>query len=341
MEPELSGRIRISPEDFYVREIPSYPFSGSGEYLILKIRRKELNTKDVQSMLAKLFNSDESAIGYAGLKDRNAVCEQNFSIRGWAKKSDGEIQSILQRTDELELLDIHRHQNGLRRGHLSGNHFSIAVRSIQGPGDLRSELNAALQRLQSKGIVNLYGQQRFGNEGSTLAQGFQYLEGKKGRKWMLDLGMNAVQSYVFNHYLRIRNEQGSLFALIDGDLAVTPNGGIFKVPQASAEQERMQNLEISYTGPIFGKKMRKPEEPSLTLENRALEFAGLSADDFGRMKMEGARRAGIVFPANITMAWESEDSVRLDFSLPSGSYATVALGHLFNINHDGTDIQTL
>lgn len=363
-EPSLSGSIKTRASDFRVTEIPAYEYSGQGDFLYLKIRRKNLNTKDVCQVLSRAFSISEPDIGYAGLKDKHAECTQTFSfplsgLREIKSASNEDLKSYAEEKFEelshleepLTLLSIDRHENSLRRGHLKGNHFSILIRELKlrntlseiarkhpdlaelSDSEIRNKLlESAASRLVTQGMVNLFGSQRFGKEGSTLEQGLSFMDGKKARKWLLDLGTSAVQSYVFNHYLRIRAEKNCLFDLMDGDLATRlESGGIFKVPESSAEAHRLKDGEISYTGPIFGRKMRSPEEPSLALERDALNYLGRTEEDFKRMKVPGARRAGLIFLKDLTVEWEDSNSVWLHFTLPAGSYATVAAGHLIHL----------
>ncbi|MCB1138159.1 MAG: tRNA pseudouridine(13) synthase TruD, partial [Leptospiraceae bacterium] len=197
---------------------------------------------------------------------------------------------------------------------------------------LQKVLNQTTQQIRSSGMPNLFGAQRFGDGGSTFEQGLQFMDGRKTKKWMLELGLSAVQSYVFNHYLRFRQQAGALHTLLDGDLAMkAESGGIFKVPRAAQEQARLEEAEITYTGPMFGKKMRSPEGPALELEDRALEFLKRDRQDFVRMKAPGARRAGLVFPENLQWTLEEPDQVLFEFFLPAGSYATVLLSHYLNL----------
>ncbi|MCB1168876.1 MAG: tRNA pseudouridine(13) synthase TruD [Leptospiraceae bacterium] len=376
--PPLSGAIKQKPEDFQVTEVPLYPPSGQGEFLYLQICRAGMNTGDVLADLGRAFHVLPEEVGYAGLKDRQSVSTQWFSIplnrsslKGLSPDQDPEdkVNRCLQSCSGLDLLDSSFHTNSLRRGHLKGNRFSILVRNLswndsQGaspsafpagneghassriaaelerPGLQREPHRDALQKvledislnIASSGMPNLFGAQRFGQNGSTFEQGLQFMDGRKTRKWMLDLGMSAVQSYVFNHYLRFRHEAGALFRMLDGDLAMkAESGGIFKVPVAAEEQARLQTAEISYTGPMFGKKMRSPEGPALELEERALEFLKRDRQDFVRMKVPGARRAGLVFPENLQWTLDEPQQVRFEFFLPAGSYATVLLGHYLNL----------
>ena len=56
-----------------VTELPLYDFSGEGEHLVLKIRKKDLATWDAIEILAKYLNCSTREFGYAGLKIKNAL----------------------------------------------------------------------------------------------------------------------------------------------------------------------------------------------------------------------------------------------------------------------------
>lgn len=294
----------------------------------------------------------------------SGTMDRNSQQLGHIKNHAGLVEKALHLVSHCEGLSVREHglhPHSLRRGHLKGNRFQILIRcpdagqtgdEMQGkqdlldsgtgrpaseslvPEELRHDLEKRAHQLREKGMPNLFGAQRFGDDQSTLKQGFQFMDGRKARRWMLELGMSAVQSYTFNHYLALRARAGALYDLMDGDLAVKlESGGIFKVPVAEAERHRLLNKEISYTGPMFGKKMRSPEGPSAELEKEALGICGREAGDFSAMKVPGARRAGLVFPEDLKLEWKQE-GLLLDFFLPAGSYATVFLSHLVQLTQE-------
>ena len=67
-------------DDFVVTEVPLYEFTGEGEHLILKIRKKDLSTWDAVEIIANFVGCKTRDIGYAGLKDKNAMTVQSISI---------------------------------------------------------------------------------------------------------------------------------------------------------------------------------------------------------------------------------------------------------------------
>ena len=78
--PLGSAVIRSTPEDFQVDERLGFEPSGSGEHLLLRVRKRGQNTAWVARELARLADVRQHDVGYAGLKDRNAVTTQWFSL---------------------------------------------------------------------------------------------------------------------------------------------------------------------------------------------------------------------------------------------------------------------
>ncbi len=94
--------------------------SGAGEHLLLTVEKRDMNTAFAARRIAEWAGVGESAIGYAGLKDRHAVTRQRFSV--WLPKKVAPDIAALQ-SDELRVLDHAWHSRKLPRGALAGNHF--------------------------------------------------------------------------------------------------------------------------------------------------------------------------------------------------------------------------
>ena len=144
------GVLKASPSDFIVEELPLHPCSGDGGHAYVTIRREGANTMDVVKALAKAFDLQEEAVGYAGLKDRNAICTQQFSLPvgqdlvNPALNTDQVAQRMQTQcatcqvvadsknggvvTVQLELLGAPCfHSEALRRGQLQGNRFEVRL----------------------------------------------------------------------------------------------------------------------------------------------------------------------------------------------------------------------
>ena len=75
-----TARIKTTPEDFVVDEVLGFEPAGQGEHIWIQVRKTGSNTRDLVDKLVLATGVDARDIGYAGLKDKNAVTTQWFSI---------------------------------------------------------------------------------------------------------------------------------------------------------------------------------------------------------------------------------------------------------------------
>jgi len=132
---------------------------------------------------------------------------------------------------------------------------------------------------------------------------------------------------LFNDALAARIREGSVHRVLPGEvMQVTASGGLFVTEDPIVEQARFDRREIVNTGPMFGPKMKQPLEELANKELQLLEAWGLRSADFERYKKltQGTRRAYLVWPEELKFTAEPE-GLRFQFSLPTGSYATVLL----------------
>ena len=92
------------------------------------------------------------------------------------------------------------------------------------------------------------------------------------------------------------------------------------------EQSRYDARETVPTGPIFGRKMFAVSADAAAREAAVLEAAGLSPAQFeGLGKVaQGTRRQIAAYVSDLAAISEAE-GMRLTFTLPAGSYATILL----------------
>jgi len=321
--PRLSAAYKTEPADFFVREVPAYEPADAGDHLYLCCEREGWNTRDLIEVMAQTLGCAAEQIGYAGLKDRQARVQQVFSIPAliW---SEQDIAEKLEVALPLKILWARRHPNKLKRGHLKGNHFEILLRTED--SDALSKAQAITDYLQTVGLPNFYGEQRFGRDGDNAQAGLRLLQGgRKRRDWKGRLLLSAFQSQLFNQWLAERMARGQGRSLMTGDVAKKwETGGIFTVEDLAAEQARFDAGEITYTGPIYGKKMRWAEANAGDAERHVLDRAGLEPDAFAQQGLKGSRRIAWLKLRDLDVA-AHPDGVLLKFFLPKGSYATVLL----------------
>lgn len=321
--PGTGGRIKERPEDFIVEEIPLYPFSDGGAFAFLFLEKTNLSNLELVSLLRKHLDLEDHEVGIAGWKDKRAITRQWISL---PQEKTAEERLVPLADKGIKILEKRRHSNKLHIGHLLGNRFSVLVRQPDPQAENRA--TAIVQHLQTHGLPNFYGPQRFGARGDNPKKGLALLRGKyrvpsvRQRKLLI----SAYSSLLFNLTLRNRMEENLFTRLLPGDIAKKHDtGGLFLVSDAAKEQPRADRLEISATGPIWGKKMRRAGEKAGALEERILSAQGLTPNVFG--KQPGSRRSLRVALGEFTIKPELE-GLRLEFFLPKGSYATVLLDEI-------------
>ena len=149
--------------------------------------------------------------------------------------------------------------------------------------------------------------------------------------------ISALQSAMFNDVLDQRVRDGLFSRLVEGDLAFKhDNRSVFSVDEATAAVEnasggRVQRLEISPSGPMWGADMIEPSARPLEWESHVLERYDLSravlkqADHIPAYGSRRAMRIILRSPEVTGGADEHGPYVRLVFDLTRGSFATVVL----------------
>jgi tRNA pseudouridine13 synthase len=326
--PGSGGRVKSSPEDFRVDEIPAYLPQGTGPHLWLRVEKRNRTTRDVSRALARALGVPDREVGHAGMKDRAAVTTQWLSLLSPRDPDPASLEG-----DGYRVLECTRHQNKLRTGHLRGNRFTIVVRR----GDLE-RARACAEALQLRGLPNYFGAQRFGIEGKNADVGRALLLGRMEDaevrraardRFLRRLVLSAWQSRVFNAWLAERLADGLFATALAGDvMKKLDSGGIFLCEDPAVDNARLAAFEISPAGPLFGHKLKPSAGEALAREERLLAAEGVTLADLvrGGGETEGTRRAGRI-PLSIELA-AAEDGYRAAFELPKGSYATVVMGEL-------------
>ncbi|MBL8859901.1 MAG: tRNA pseudouridine(13) synthase TruD [Planctomycetes bacterium] len=319
--PGTGGTVKQTAADFVVTEIPLYEPSGVGEHVYVRHRRSNATTREVVTALARAFGVAARDVGYAGLKDKRADATQTFSLQ----LHKDAVEDVARRvTDAVggEVLDVRRHANKLRRGHLIGNRFEIRLANT----DERAleHAQAIAVALAARGLPNAYGPQRYGDDGRNAERGRTLLS-KPRSDWLSRLQMSAWQSSLFDAWLAARMERGWFECVVRGDVAKKfGNGALFDVVDAEIENVRVASREITYTGPMFGSSMRRASGAAGELEDAVFAASGVDPSTLGKARLEGTRRAGRIFVADLSVRSDG-DGLVLAFQLPKGSYATTVL----------------
>lgn len=326
--PGVGGRVRVTPEDFRVEELPAYLPQGSGSHLYLKVEKRGLTTRDLVTALTRAGVS-ESAIGVAGLKDKVAVTVQWLSVPRAAEDAVRALEEL----PGVAVLERSYHKNKLAIGHLRGNRFEVVVRGVEA-GAARVA-DAAFSRLAEVGAPNWFGPQRFGRFGANAVDGLRVLRGESvpGGHRLRRFFVSALQSLLFNHMLAERVRLGLYRSVVKGDWARKHDtGGTFEVEDAETDGARAAALEISATLPLHGRKVKLSRDRAGELECATLTEFGLNWSQFGSRR--GDRRISRVTLGDVEVGEPRPGELLLAFSLPKGSYATAVLREVLKVDVD-------
>jgi len=330
-------------ERFFVEEIPLYPFTGKGNFLILKIKKTDMSTWKLITVLAKATGLQERDIGYAGLKDKSATTIQYISL---PRNAERELTRNLT-TERVEIIERTYHKSPIKIGHLKGNRFSIVLHHIN-EKDAKF-FNTTAKKMQVGGIPNYYGYQRFGEDGLSYQQGKEIAHsGKKLKGSREKLLVSAYQSHLFNKWLSSRVKlsaiihkekndvaakklsyplelvnilarQPQFFKLFLGDIMFAyPYGKVTYVKEMIQSAHLFKQTKVSPTGLLCGANAQRAESDAYHLEE--------PFDDTELSALKGDRRFAWIWPKKVETAYTpSSHKLTVTFILPKGAYATTFL----------------
>ncbi len=296
-------------DSFHVEEKLFYEPSGTGPYVFVKIRKKNCSTPWVERRMSEWTGVPLKHIRHAGMKDSQATSIQWLS---WPECYQKNPLETTNGQDDLEVLQLSRHENTLATGHIKANSFTLIL-SYEG-----QQINWPTW---SSLFPNFYGGQRFGSDFQNSDKAIRELK-KSGKK---RFAISQLQSLLFNVWLRERLQTEGLTARED-DLWTTANGKrFFEAPLDKTLLARFKTGEAVPTGPIFGYKNKHTNRELQFLEKYDLEPE--SFRKWGKIA-RGTRRPLFIKP-EIHKAQQDKEIFHLHFSLPSGSYATIFLLNAF------------
>lgn len=295
--------------------------------MYLRVRKRGQNTRWVAQQLGRALGLSPRHVSYAGMKDRHAVAEQWFSVQ-LAGRPDPDWASF--DSPDINVLEALRHTRKLRRGMLAGNRFSIAVRDVRGDLD---ELQARLIVLRDTQTPNFFGAQRFGRGRANLdLLSKAAAADRPADRQARNFGLSALRSALFNGYLdeRLRSRTwrtplpGEILYCADshacrrndesgpGDDAVWAPSGLLWGPDTNqAAGEALQLEQAFFRGFPETTGLLEPFAPRLSRRPLAMALQGL--------------------------AWEfAGNTLRLEFGLQRGQFATVALREAVDISDSAT-----
>lgn len=369
----LKGFLRLYPQDFIVEEI--HP---DGSLSLVEPTNKSLGEPDIKkftlyadlvkvgissleaiSRLAEKLEINANKIGFAGIKDAQALTSQRIALPGIKY---GKIKDI--KFDSFFLTNFFYGRGTVERGYLAGNKFTIFIRTEK-PVNI-NWLKEKLLNLKEKGFLNYYHTQRFGGErllsyilGKLILQG-KYEEAIK--EFLTKVGKYDIRLI---EALRIKAERcygdwrkmKKVFSLLpytfQNEIKATDYlskdhdnfiGALIKI------QDQTTLWVYAYASFLFNKYLsqsitnpgRLPKQLPLLLSDdlsdRKIYQKWLVEDNivnidktlkpFKFIRIKKRFVTTKIFPKDI-MGATNPDGVALGFSLSKGAYATTFLMNLF------------
>lgn len=320
--------LKAEPEHFQVVEQLDIELSGAGEHIWLHLLKRNLNTEDVARRLSRVAGVAVREVSYAGLKDRKAVTSQWFSLQ-LPGRADPDFSSLW--NDDLQCLASSRHSRKLQRGAHSANRFRIVLSALQAD---RQVLDQRLQQIAAQGVPNYFGPQRFGRDGSNIADARSWadrgaLPPARGTRSRL---LSAARSLLFNQVLARRVANDTWNRIIPDDcVAFTDSRSHFAASRLAVDDPRIAALDVHPTGPLWG-----AGAPSVGPQLAAIEreVAQTEAQLTAWLEQAGLEQARRILRLPIgALAWHypSPDNLELEFTLPTGCFATAVIRELVDL----------
>lgn len=357
-KPVASAILKQNFTDFIVDEELGFEPSGSGDHVLVRLRKQDISTTELANQLARSAGISSRDVGYSGMKDRRGECSQWFSLK-LAGKEPAQVRGALSslESDSVQVLDWQRNHRKLRVGSHRANRFKLLLRDCSGP---HAAFEERLQHLALAGMPNYFGPQRFGRDFSNMQQVLAFFQGledesganqapgksessrdnraatSKGRKRQgkkHGMLLSAARAYVFNQILSERIREQSWNRYVAGDvLNLDGTDRLFAVGADAWDEpleQRLQTFDIHPTGLLPG--VIKAQDKYLTvgraadIENAVCQNYPQLVTGLMRQGVEASRRPLRCRVMDLQWSWPTEKELRVQFTLPRGAYATSML----------------
>ena len=326
--PACNGVIKSVAADFEVSEKLSFPLSNTGSHAYLLICKQNINTEDVAKQLASIAGTKQVAIGYAGLKDKLAISYQWFSVDLSGRPEPN--WSVLE-NNQIQIKSITRHTRKLRRGAIIGNEFCVVIRSIEGN---RDDIESRLGQIGQYGVPNYFGSQRFGHNEMNLRNAVAMFNGELRLKsrHLRSIYLSAARAFLFNLALSTRVQNNNWNIPLPGDAMQLHGSNSFFVIEAVDQtiQQRTAAFDIHPSGPLFGLGHAPTSGIVAAIENGIKEDYLSLVTGLEKMVLKQDRRSLRAILTDFHWQYVDENSLKLKFLLPTGSYATSVLRELIS-----------
>ena len=336
---KIQAKLKYKTEDFIVEEVQeewtckiSQPFvpskikidTSERDFLWCEMEKKDIDHFAAIKIVADSIGKNIQAIGYAGTKDKIAHTSQRISI----EKPNIEKIEAFSHTNII-LKNFKWNKRKIKIGYLDGNHFKITLRDI----NKKDAIKISSQIRKKTFFPNYFGPQRFGINQSNIKIGKAIIKRNFDKALQLIQEDNPYTSNIKN----LKNiPRKNLLMYVNAVQSI-----IFNDIVAQALEENL-NLEDKgqQSGILAGYKTRFSNGTLGQIERNVLSQHGLELADFDiqeipYLRMKGSFRKAITKIEDLKVETEEDEEfigskkIILEFTLPSGVYATTFLENFF------------
>ncbi len=339
------GKCVISPEIFQKTDLGNLELKDPKdlkEFLWADMEKIDIDHLHAIKEVSILLNKGPEDIGYAGSKDKRAHTYQRISI------FNPDLEKIKSFSHpNIHLKNFKWERRKIKIGYLEGNHFKIVIRDI----DKKDASKISNKIRKSNFFPNYFGSQRFGRDGKNPEVGKMLLK-KEFEKAVIQLIKDSPPRVAerANYHLskNPNNFLGALKLFPRKNLLIIVNSVQSKIFNEILKRALDEGLDFTKEGQqnciLPGYKTRFYDGKLGIIEQGILKQNGLELEDFNLaeipfLRMKGSYRKALTEVKDLDITIEDDEEfsgskkIILEFSLPSGVYATTYLENFFTFNN--------
>jgi tRNA pseudouridine13 synthase len=310
------------------------------DFLWFEMEKKDIDHFTAIKELASNLNIKHFDLGYAGTKDKKAWTSQRISIF----KPDMEKIKNFQHP-KIFLKNFKWNKRKIKMGYLEGNHFKITLRDIDKKGAMK--ITNHIRGMEW--FPNYFGPQRFGINGNNVKIGKLILK-RKFKEAVEEISKDSPRQGEYLQYHLKNNPEDFLGAIKRAErknmlmYIHSVQSKIFNEILELALEEGMDFTKKGQTSCLLmGYKTRFFDGRLGDIEKQVLASYNLTLEDFDvqeipYLRIKGSFRKAITEIKDLDIEIEDDEEfegskkILLEFTLPSGVYATTFLENFFIFN---------
>ncbi|MFC1722841.1 tRNA pseudouridine(13) synthase TruD [Nanoarchaeota archaeon] len=326
--------IKQKPEDFIVEEVLDLELDRKGDFVYFSLKKIGYTTMQCITRIQEWLHVKPGRVGFAGIKDKQAITTQTVSIRDPNNKIPQNAFDHFNK-DRIILEFIGRGKTPIHLGMNKGNRFNILVSSPTPPE-------------KTSWITNYFDDQRFSINNPVVGKAIIKKDWETAAKEILAdpvknhlktnprdyigalktlplktllIYVHSYQSYIWNETVK-KYLQQKYSQLVNRRYTL----GLLYFPVNNPADP---DIEVPIVG--FGTEYDNPEIKQIIqdiLKKEDLIERDFINRQFPELSCDGGSRKIFIKLEDVSIEKEDKD-YRLKFFLPSGAYATMVIKRFF------------